>query len=108
MLGLPFDVWAMMLFSILVFFGGSLWALIYTLREEDRKMVILQQEGSLDTFSPEALRDLRRWISSHPNPEGQEVQNARTTYRECVDTLKTTTRHFYNWSPDEIDGLESI
>jgi hypothetical protein len=36
MAGLPFDVWAMMIFSALVFFGVSIWVLVYTLIQEER------------------------------------------------------------------------
>lgn len=107
-LGLPIDVWAMMLFSILVFFGVSLWALVYSLREEERKMVILEDEGALDAFSPRALDDLYQWIQSHPNPSASEVEEARASYRDCVDTLRSTTRHFYEWSDVDIDELEAI
>lgn len=104
MTGLPFDVWAMMIFSVLVFFGISIWMLLYTLREEERKMDILRSEGAIDTHSPTALHELRAWIEAHPNDP--DVDDARATYRECVEALQSTNRHFYDWSDEEIVRLE--
>lgn len=103
MLGFPLDVWAMMGFSVLVFIGGSLWALVYTLREEERKLRIVRTEGTLDTHSPTALRDLRTWIDAHPND--RDVEAAQTIYGGCVETLQTTDRHFYDWTEAEIERL---
>lgn len=106
MAGLPLDVWVMMLFSILVFFGVSIWMLVYTLRQEERKMDILSSEGSIDTHSPAALRELRAWIEA--NPDDPDVESARNTYRECVEAVRSTNRHFYDWSSEDIDRLDSI
>lgn len=103
---LPLDVWAMMLFSILAFFGTSISMLIYTLRQEERKMELLQKEGAIDTHSPAALADLRAWIEAHP--ADADVETARTTYRNCVDALRTTDRHFYNWSEADLETLDDV
>lgn len=108
MLGLPIDVWAMMLFSIIVFFGVSIWALVYTLREEERKLDILETEGALDTYSPKALHDLRAWIRAQPSDSSEDVQEARAAYQECLETLHSTGRHFYDWSDAEIDQLDAL
>jgi len=103
MSALPPDVWIMMLFSATVFFGGSLWMLVYTLRQEERKMRILNQEHAVDTYSPAALRDLRAWMEAHPNDP--DVERARARHRECVDALRSADRHVYDWDPNEIDAL---
>ena len=105
-MSLPLDVWAVMIFSILIFFGVSIWALVYTLRQEEQKMNILRQEEVLDTHSPPALRDLRRWIEAHP--EDPDVAAARETYNECLDALKATDRHFHAWSKAEIEELDRL
>jgi hypothetical protein len=105
-MSLPPDVWAMMIFSVLAFFGVSIWTLLYTLRQEDQKMVILRSEERLDTHSPAALRDLREWIES--NPEDPDVESARSIYRECVEALEGTERHVYGWSDDDIESLERL
>lgn len=103
---LPPDVWAMMIFTILVFFGVATWALVYSLRQEEEKMQILRAEGTLDTHSPAALRDLRAWIESHPGDP--DVDEAREVHDECVEILKTTNRHFYEWSEADIHALRQL
>ncbi len=106
MTGLPLDVWAMMIFTIIAFFGVSIFTLVYTLRQEEQKMDILKTEKRLDTLSPQALRDLRAWIQAHP--DDPDVERARERYRECVEALESTDRHFYNWSADDIAHLEPV
>jgi len=108
MLGLPLDVWAMMLFSVLVFFGVSIWALVRTLRQEEEKMDVLRTEDAIDAYSPPALHDLRAWIRAHPDPDDPEVQRARTAYQECVESLRTSNRHFYDWTDRDIERLETL
>jgi hypothetical protein len=106
MSALPPDVWAMMIFSVLVFFGVSICALVFTLRQEEQKMEILRAEDELDTHSPRALADLRAWIDTHA--DDADVDTARATYRNCVEALRSTNRHFYDWSADDINRLESL
>lgn len=101
---LPADVWAMMLFTILAFFGVAIWALVYSLRQEEQKMDILRSEGTLDTHSPRALRDLRDWIDAHPGDP--DVDDAKDTYDNCVDVLQSTDRNFYNWSSADLQWVE--
>ena len=108
MLGLSLDVWATMLFCIVAFFGVSIWVLIYTLRQEDTKLALFETEGDLDSYSPKALHDLRRWIESHPDPTHPDVESARALYNDCVETLKSTHRHFYSWSDADIEGFDTI
>jgi hypothetical protein len=108
MLGLSLDVWATMLFCVLAFFGVAIWTLVYTLRQEEKKLALFETEGDLDTYSPQALRDLRRWIEAHPDPTDPDVDEARTLHNDCVETLKTTDRHFYRWSEAEIERLETL
>ena len=106
MLTLPSDVWAMLIFSVLVFFGVSLFALVYSLLQEEEKMEILQSENTVDTYSPRALRDLKAWIRAHPGDP--DVSRAQEAYRDCLDALQTTNRHVYAWTPEEIEGLDSL
>jgi len=108
MLGMPLDVWAMMLFSIAVFFGVSIWALVYSLIQEERKMEILNEEGTLDSYSPRALRDLRGWLRAHPDPDAPAVVDGRRAHRECVEALQSTDRHFYAWTEPEIEQLDRL
>jgi hypothetical protein len=97
-----------MAFCVVAFFGTTLWILVYTLRQEERKLALLKSEGDLDTYSPRALRDLRAWIKAHPTPSASEVQEARTAHNDCVETLKTTDRHFYDWTEEDIEHLKTL
>ncbi len=108
MLGLSLDVWITMLFCVVAFFGVSIWVLVYTLWQEDTKLALFKTEGDLDTYSPRALRDLRRWIEIQPDPPPPDVNEARALYNDCVETLKTTDRHFYEWSAAEIERLDPL
>jgi lipoate-protein ligase A len=96
----------MMIFSVLVFFGGATFVLFYSLRQEERKMRVLKSEDALDTHSPRALRELRAWIEAHPSDP--DVDAAREAYRECVEALRATDRHFYDWSDEDIEQLEAL
>jgi hypothetical protein len=108
MLGLSLDVWVTMLFCVVAFFGVSIWVLVYTLRQEEKKLALFKTEGDLDTYSPRALRDLRRWIEAQPDLHDPEVEEAKALYNNCVETLKTTDRHFYEWSASEIERLDPL
>lgn len=100
------EVWATMLFTILAFWGLAIWALVRTLGQEDRKVEILENQDRIDTYSPRALADLREWIEE--NPDDSYASDARRRYNECVETLRETDRHFYDWSDEEIESLERI
>ncbi|PSQ88740.1 MAG: hypothetical protein BRD30_06645 [Bacteroidetes bacterium QH_2_63_10] len=108
MLGLSLDVWVTMLFCVVAFFGVSIWVLVYTLRQEEKKLALFKTEGDLDTYSPRALRDLRRWIEAQPDLHDPEGEEAKALYNDCVETLKTTDRHFYEWSASEIERLDPL
>ncbi|WP_101296365.1 hypothetical protein [Halegenticoccus soli] len=100
------DVWAMMLFVVVSFWGVAGWALVRTMRQEDRKVELLESQRELDTYSPKALDDLREWIEAHP--DDPYAADAREKYNECVETLRTTDRHFYGWSDERIARLEKL
>jgi hypothetical protein len=100
------EVLGMLAFTLLVFWGISLWALVRTLRQEDRKVEILEHQDRMDTYSPKALAELREWIEANPND--RLADDARCQHNECVEVLRETDRHFYDWSPEEIDRLERV
>ncbi len=105
-MALSAGVLGMLAFILLAFYGVAGWALVRTLRQESRKVEILEEQDRMDTYSPKALAELRDWIED--NPDDPLVDEARRRYNECVDTLETTDRHFYDWSDREIDRLEQI
>ena len=105
-MALTAEVIAVLAFTLLAFWGIATWALIRTLRQEGRKVEILEHQDRMDTYSPEALAELREWIEE--NPDDPLVDDARASYNECVTVLETTDMHFYDWSEDEIRNLEPI
>jgi hypothetical protein len=105
-MALTAEVLGMLAFTLLVFWGISVWALVRTLRQEDRKVEILEHQDRMDTYSPTALAELREWIEANPND--RLVDDARRRHNECVEVLRETDRHFYDWSAEEIDRLEPV
>ena len=100
------EVLGMFAFTAVAFFGVAGWALVRTLRQEGRKVELLEHQDVMDTYSPTALAELREWIER--NPDDPYVDDAREQYNECVDALKTTDRRFYDWSDDDVDSLERL
>jgi hypothetical protein len=100
------EVWATMAFTVVAFWGVAGWALVRTLRQEDRKTEMLEHQERIDTYSPRALSDLREWLEE--NPDDPYAEDARRRYNECVETLRETDRHFYDWSDEEIASLEKM
>ncbi|APW97755.1 hypothetical protein CHINAEXTREME_08180 [Halobiforma lacisalsi AJ5] len=105
-MALTAEVVGMLAFTLLAFWGVASWALVRTLRQESRKVEILEHQDRMDTYSPRALEQLREWIRSNPNDP--LVDRAREQYNECVDALEETDRQFYDWSEEEIRSLERL
>ncbi|MDG5817332.1 hypothetical protein [Natronococcus sp. A-GB7] len=100
------DVLAMLVFTLLSFWGVATAALVLTLRQESRKVEILEHQDQMDTYSPTALAELREWIEK--NPDDPLVEEARSQYNECVKALKETDNHFYDWDRTAIESLEQL
>ena len=103
---LTIEVLAMLAFTLTMFWGIATWALVRTLRQEGEKVEILEHQDRIDTYSPRALSDLREWIDE--NPDDPLADEARAAYNECVETLKETDQHYYDWSASEIDSLDRV
>ena len=100
------EVWAMMGFTVVAFWGVAVWALVRTLRQEDTKVELLDSQDRIDSYSPRALADLREFVEE--NPDDPYAIDARQRYNDCVETLKGTEKRFYDWNDEEIDDLETI
>lgn len=98
--------WVTMLLAILLLPGVATAVLIRSLRTEERKLELLREQGSIDSYSPRALRDLREWIRTHPNDP--YASDARQRYNECVRTLREIDEPYYDWSTEQIEELETI
>lgn len=98
--------WIAMLGSISLLWIPAIWAFYRTLREEDRKIELLDKQGEIDTYSPEALMELREWIQTHPGD--MYAPEARERYNECVEILREIDETFYDWDKSEIESLEKL
>lgn len=98
--------WVSMFLAIVLLPGVATVVLVKSLRSEERKLRLLNEQGSIDSYSPRALTELREWIQMHPNDPYASV--ARQRYNECVRTLKDIDEPYYDWSAGEIEQLEVI
>ncbi|MGM0372656.1 MAG: hypothetical protein ACQEQJ_09185 [Halobacteriota archaeon] len=98
--------WVMMLSSIVLLWGVGGWAMYRTLTDEDRKLDLIKRQGTIDTYSPTALQDLRNWIEN--NPGDPYYEEAVDRHDECVEVLRENEEPFYDWSESEIKALETI
>ena len=100
------ETWIGLGVAIILFWGIASWALVRTLRQEERKVQILEKQDQMDDYSPKALNDLRKWIEN--NPDDPFAEDARRRYNETVETLKSVDERYYDWSDDEVESLEPI
>ncbi|MDT3437245.1 hypothetical protein [Haloarcula sp. 1CSR25-25] len=98
--------WATMLLAILVLPGIGTLVLVRSLRTEERKLTLIKEQGSIESYSPRALGELREWIDANPNDS--YVSDARERYNECVRTLRELDEPYYDWSDEQIEALETI
>lgn len=98
--------WISMLLAIVLLPGVATVVLVKSMRSEERKLELLEEQGSIDSYSPRALAELREWIQANPNDPYSSV--ARERYNECVRTLKAIDEPYYDWSPEEVEQLEEI
>lgn len=105
-LGVSIEAWIGIVIAILAFWAVSGWALVRTLRMEDRKLELLEEQDRIEPYSPAALRELREWIRQ--NPGDPLADEARAAYNDTVATLKEEPRSFYGWSDREIEKLEPV
>lgn len=98
--------WVVMIGSIMLLWVPAIWAMIRTLRDEDRKIDLLDKQGRIDTYSPQALAELREWVRA--NPDDKYAPEARQRYNDCVETLQDIDEPFYDWSDRDIEELEKL
>jgi hypothetical protein len=98
--------WISMLLAIILLPGVATVVLVKSMRSEERKLELLREQGSIDSYSPRALTELREWVQANPNDPYTPV--ARERYNECVRTLKEIDEPYYDWSAEEIERLEIL
>ncbi|SFK65670.1 hypothetical protein SAMN04487950_0425 [Halogranum rubrum] len=98
--------WMSMLLAIILLPGVAIVVLVKSMRSEERKLELLQEQGSIDSYSPRALTELREWVQANPNDPYASI--ARERHNECVRTLKDIDEPYYEWSAEEIEQLEEL
>ncbi len=100
------ETWIGIGVAIVAFWGIASWAMIRTLRQEEQKTAILDEQRRMDTYSPKALSELREWIQA--NPDDPYVGDAKRKYNECVENLRETDQRFYDWSDAEVERHDPL
>lgn len=106
MMGLSMTTWVVMLAIIAILWGGAVVTIRRSMHDEERKLELIKEQGRIDTYSPRAMTELRRWIEA--NPADPYADEARERYNECVETLWEIDRPFYDWDDEEIAALEKL
>ncbi|WP_016854089.1 hypothetical protein [Halomonas smyrnensis] len=84
-----------MLASIAALWGVASLTLVHSMRQEERKLELIEAQGNFESFSPAAQRDLESWIERHP--KGEPAQEVRELLDLQHKTLRDNPRHFYAW-----------
>lgn len=84
-----------MIASIAALWGVSTIALVHSMRQEDRKLALIQEQGSFEPFSPAAQRDIEEWLARHPKED--QAQEVRELLDHQNQTRRHNSRNFYHW-----------
>lgn len=105
-MALTTTTWIVMLAVIGVLWGGASVTIWRSMHDEERKLELIVDQGKIDTYSPAAMADLRRWIEA--NPDDPYTVEARERYNDCVEALQEIDQPFYDWDEEELDSLEKL
>ncbi|WP_227369464.1 hypothetical protein [Halomonas sp. M20] len=84
-----------MIACIIALWGVASTALVYSMRQEERKLTLLETQKSFEPLSPRAMRDLEGWLAHHP--EGEQAEEMRELLDTQQRALQDNPRHFYDW-----------
>lgn len=84
-----------MIASIIALWGVATVTLVHSMRQEDRKLELLQEQGDFEPFSPAAQHDMETWLSRHP--EGEQAREMRALLEIQNQARHSNARHFYHW-----------
>ncbi|USZ51193.1 hypothetical protein [Halomonas sp. DN3] len=93
---MTFPAIVVMLISILSLWGVAALTMVYSMRQEERKLELLQQQEGFEPFSAKAQRDMERWLIRFPN--GEQAEEMRGLLEEQRRSLVTNRRRFYTWA----------
>jgi len=95
-----------MIVCIVALWGVASVALVYSLSQEERKLQLIKKQGGFEPYSPQALRDLDRWIEQ--NNTSEHAQEMRNVHEEQRTALQKCTSYFYTWNRPDIESLKEI
>ncbi|MCL1478946.1 hypothetical protein MIH18_03580 [Marinobacter sp. M3C] len=95
-----------MITCIFVLWGVASVALVYSMRQEERKLQLIKKQGSFEPYSPKALRDLDRWIEQ--NNTSEHVQEMRDVHDEQREALQKCKSYFYIWDQSDVEIMKEI
>lgn len=87
-----------MIACIIALWGVAGTALVYSMRQEGRKLTLLETQKSFEPLSPRAMHDLEDWLARHP--EGEQAQEMRELLDTQHQALRNNPRRYYDWSED--------
>lgn len=93
---MSFSAIIVMIASITVLWGVATVTLAYSMRQEGRKLELLQKQGNFEPFSPAAQRDIETWLAN--NPQGEKAREIRELLDLQNQSLRDDSQHFYDWA----------
>lgn len=84
-----------MLGSIAALWGVATLTLVHSMRQEERKLALIESQGGFEPFSPRAAADIEGWLARHP--DAPEADDMRELLQQQRDALQRHPRTFYDW-----------
>ncbi|WP_311946671.1 hypothetical protein [Halomonas piscis] len=85
-----------MICSIIALWGVASWSLVYSMRQEEKKLQLINEQGGFEPFSPRAADDLDRWIEK--NGTDENIQEMKSIREEQRDAMRKYNRYYYDWN----------
>ncbi|WP_110651134.1 hypothetical protein [Salinicola peritrichatus] len=93
---MSFSAVIVMIVSIAALWGVATITLVHSMRQEGRKLSLLQEQGNFEPFSPAAQHDIEEWLAR--NPEGEKAREMRELLELQNQARRNNSRHFYHWA----------
>lgn len=93
-----------MIASMIALWGVASWSLVYSMRQEERKLNLIKEQGSFEPYSPHSLHDLERWIKR--NPRSECLQEVIGVIKEQKDAMRNCKNYYYEWDDTEVQRLK--
>jgi len=84
-----------MLGSIAALWGVAIITLVHSMRQEERKLSLIEVQGGFEPFSPRAVTDIKNWLASHP--DDVRALEMRELLHQQQHALQQNAQTFYGW-----------